>query len=532
MKFMKFMHAKEDRPTPPEVYNFRLYLTVIGLATALIVFGYDTSFIGTTQTLPSYKRDFGLNTMTAKEADAFTSNVTSLFSAGAFWGALFMFVLLELLGRRLCVLLADFIFIVGAVLCTAAGGSKAMMYGGRVLSGVGVGGFVAVIPTYISELSPPAVRGRMTGCFETFYNFGSLVGFWINFGIVRHIDTNRSLAWRIPMGVQLIPVGIVALTIPFLKESPTWLLKKGRDQDALRALSFLRNLPVSHQYILEDVGFIKSQIAIEQSLTVRRGQTPTTWSTFRAAAKEATLKGMRNRFGLVAMLCLLQAWSGAVAINYYSPTIFTSIGLDDTTLWTGIYGVIKSGASIVYFSSLIDITGRKWPWITSSIGCAVCMYYIGAYVKIANPGDGNTQPPSEVAAGKGGAAAIMLFGFLWSFGANGLPLIIASEIFSPSVRSISGPWAGVNVWLWSFVVTKSIPSMFRAMGYGIYLWNGTVLTLSAVYAFFFVHETKGLRMDQMDRLFGAVGEREVAPSVVGEMVDGEKEVAVHMEHAV
>ncbi|KAJ9365700.1 general substrate transporter [Paecilomyces variotii] len=530
MMFMNFMHAKEDRPTPPEVYNWRLYFTVLGLSTALIVFGYDTSFIGTTQTQPSYKRDFGLNNMSTKDADAFTSNVTSLFSAGAFWGALFMFVLLEMYGRRISVLIADVTFILGAVISTASAGRKSMMYAGRVLSGIGVGGFVAVIPTYISELSPPAIRGRMTGFFETFYQVGSLVGFWINYGIERNVDTERSLAWRIPMGVQLIPVGIVALTIPFLTESPTWLLKKGKDEDALKALSFLRSLPATHQYVLEDVDFIKEQIAIERALTIRSGAKPTFWGSTKAAVKEATMKGMRNRFGLVAMLCLFQAWSGAVAINYYSPTIFTSIGLDNTTLWTGIYGVVKSGAAIIYFSFLIDITGRKWPWITSCIGCAICMYYIGAYIRIATPSDRATETSSQIAAGKGAAAAIMIFGFMWSFGANGLPLIIASEIFSPSVRSISGPWAGVNVWLWSFVVTKSLPSMFRAMGSGIYLWNGTILVLSAIFAFFCIHETKGLRMDQMDQLFGSVANKSV--ELNADAIDEEKVIAVQIEQPV
>ncbi|KAJ5627466.1 general substrate transporter [Penicillium herquei] len=502
----QYMRAKEDRPTPPEVYNFRLYFTVMAISMSLLVFGYDTSYIGTTLEIPSFTRDFGLDNMSSAEESATTSNLTSVFSVGAFFGSVLMFFIFEIFGRRVSLLIADCLAILGAILCTAANGNLAALYTGRVFSGFGVGGFVSVVPNYIAELSPPAVRGRMTGLFEAFYQMGSLVGFWINFGIKHHMDTERSITWRIPMAMQLIPVGIVALCFPILKESPTWLLKQGREEEAIKVFSFLRKLPVDHHYVREDVAFVKAQLEMEQALTSDGGRR-SLWTYLRSAFKEAKMKGMRNRFGLVIMMTIFQAWGGAVAINYYSPTIFRSIGLENTTLWTGVYGVIKSVSAIIYFIFFIEWAGRKWPWIISCIGCAMCMYYLGAYVKIVNPESGNPESASQDAAGKAAAAAIMLYGFMWSFGANGLPLIITSEIFTPSLRSVSGPFAGMCVWVWSFTVTKVEPYMFAGMGTdgcGVYLFFASMLILSAIYAYFYIHETKGLRMDQMDLLFGAV----------------------------
>lgn len=483
----------------------------MAISMSLLVFGYDTSYIGTTLEIPSFTRDFGLDGMSSSEKSATTGNLTSVFSVGAFFGSVLMFFVFELFGRRVSLLIADSFAILGAVVCTAANGNLGALYAGRVFCGLGVGGFVSVVPIYISELSPPAVRGRMTGLFEAFYQMGSLVGFWINFGIKHHIDTERSLAWRIPMAMQLIPVGIVALCFPVLKESPTWLLKQGREEEAAKTFSYLRKLPIDHHYIHEDLAFVKAQLELERALT-SEGEKHSLWQYLGAAFKEARMKGMRNRFGLVIMMTIFQAWGGAVAINYYSPTIFRSIGLENTTLWTGVYGVIKSVSAIIYFIFFIEAAGRKWPWIISCIGCAVCMYYLGAYVNIVNPMGGNLESPSDKAAGKGAAAAIMLYGFMWSFGANGLPLIIASEIFTPSLRSVSGPFAGVCVWLWSFIVTKVEPYMFDNMGmsgYGVYLFFGTMLICSASYAYFFIHETKGLRTDQMDTLFGAVNNQAI-----------------------
>ncbi|KAK0306621.1 hypothetical protein LTR54_009275 [Friedmanniomyces endolithicus] len=500
-----FQRAKEDRPTPPQVYNWRVYMSSLIVATGVMAYGYDSASIGTTITQTSFKRDFGIAHMTKAEQNSVSSNLTSIYSAGGFFGALFMFFSLELLGRKATLIISDVIFIIGAILCTTPTHQLGLIYAGRLFTGLGVGGIAAVCPIYISEIAPPAIRGRLTGFFESSYQIGAVIGFWINYGIVHNIPKDSSTAWRIPMGVQLIPAGLLALGLPFLRESPTWLLKRGRDEEAYKSLSYLRNLPIDHHYIAEDVGFVKGQIMHERAMTT--GDRPTFAAFIKGASKEALMKGMRNRFALVFFMFMWQGWSGAAAINHYSPTIFASVGLTDITLWTGVYGLIKALGSIIFFTFFVDTFGRKMPWIFSSLACAACQYYLAGYIAVANPSSpANLAHPSAstVAGGKAATAAIMIFGATWSFGANGLPWIISSEIFPSSLRSISGPWAGMSVWLWTFVVTKALPSMYTSMGYGVYVFFATMLVLASVYAWFFIYETKGLRIDQMDELFGFV----------------------------
>ncbi|GAB7358845.1 hypothetical protein MBLNU230_g4068t1 [Neophaeotheca triangularis] len=501
---MGFQRAKEDRPTPPEVYNWKVYAASLIISLGVMAYGYDSAFIGTTITQESFERDFGLVDMSESEKNSVSSNLTSIYSAGGFFGALFMFFSLELLGRKMTVIISNAIFIVGAILCTVPTDQLGLVYAGRLLTGLGVGGIAAVCPIYTSELAPPAIRGRLTGFFESSYQIGAVIGFWINYGIVHNISPDKSMAWRIPMGVQLIPAGLLALGIPFLRESPVWLLKQARDEQAFKSLSFYRNLPIDHIYIAQDVAFIKGQIDHERSVTT--GNRPTFGAFLKGAIKESSMKGMRNRFALVFIMFMWQGWSGAAAINYYSPTIFTSIGLTDVTLWTGVYGLIKAGGSIIFFTFFIDTFGRKWPWIISSLCCAGCQYYLAGYIALGNPQPGVEQSASTVAGGKAATAAIMIFGAAWSFGANGLPWIISSEIFPSSLRSISGPWAGMSVWLWTFIVTKALPSMYTSMEYGVYIFFATMLIFAAIYAFFFIQETRGLRMDQMDEIFGFLRE--------------------------
>lgn len=125
------------------------------------------------------------------------------------------------------------------------------------------------------------------------------------------------MAWRIPMGVQLIPAGLLALGIPFLRESPTWLLKHDHEEKAYKVLSYYRNLPPDHVYIAQDVAYVQSQVEGERALT--GGVRPTFGSFIKAALRECCMKGMRNRFLLVFIMFMWQGWSGAAAINYYSP---------------------------------------------------------------------------------------------------------------------------------------------------------------------------------------------------------------------
>jgi MFS family permease len=157
-----FARAPEDRPTPQEVYNWKVYASALIISMGVMAYGYDSAFIGTTITQSSFKRDFGLNEMTASEQNSVNSNLTSicefisnranlvsklieeLDSAGGFFGALFMFASLEQLGRKWTVIISDAIFAVGAVMCTVATNQLGLMYAGRLLTGLGVGGIAAV----------------------------------------------------------------------------------------------------------------------------------------------------------------------------------------------------------------------------------------------------------------------------------------------------------------------------------------------------------------------------------------------------
>lgn len=123
---------------------------------------------------------------------------------------------------------------------------SAYLDAGRVLTGLGSGAITATVPSYIAELSIVSIRGILTGLFEICYQAGTVIGFWINYGISQHIDDSSPITYRLPFAFQLIPAGLLFAGGFMLHESPLWLMRKGRNEEAYKALEELRKLPRHH----------------------------------------------------------------------------------------------------------------------------------------------------------------------------------------------------------------------------------------------------------------------------------------------
>lgn len=133
--------------------------------------------------------------MTAAHVNLLSANIVSCYQAGAFFGALLAYVTAFYMGRVSGIAFFATVFIVGAGLMCGANGERglALIYVGRVLAGVGVGGASNLSPIYISEISPPAIRGRLVCMFELGWQIGGLVGFWINVSYFPNISDFEDL---------------------------------------------------------------------------------------------------------------------------------------------------------------------------------------------------------------------------------------------------------------------------------------------------------------------------------------------------
>jgi hypothetical protein len=138
--------------------------------------------------------------------------------------------------------------------------------------------------------------------------------------------------WRVPIGFQLVPVGLMVLLLPVLKESPRWLATKHRDEEALVNLAWIRKTSVDDPDT--QLEFVEIQAAIREEEDKTAG----------ASWREVFAKGNRVRFIMAFVIFTLQQWSGQNSISYYAPIIFNAIGFKGshtTLLASGIYGIVK-----------------------------------------------------------------------------------------------------------------------------------------------------------------------------------------------
>lgn len=156
------------------------------------VVGYDTAVIGGTIALDSFRADFDIVDTGDSERDIVQGNIVSSFQAGCFFGALLTFPSADKLGRRITILIAAVVFIVGGTLMTAARGSLNIIIAGRAIAGLGIGSTSMCVPVYISETASPSIRGQLVGIFEIASQGGGMLGFWINYATAETIPSSSS----------------------------------------------------------------------------------------------------------------------------------------------------------------------------------------------------------------------------------------------------------------------------------------------------------------------------------------------------
>ncbi|KAH8745746.1 general substrate transporter [Hyaloscypha finlandica] len=492
---------------PKEIYNWRVYILAIVSSMGAFMFGYDLAFIGTAITLKPFIRDFGLKGASAERSDAFAANIVSLLQAGCFFGSLIAAPLGDKLGRRITLMITGVVFCLGSLMQTVSFGSTTAMFVGRAIGGLGVGAASMLVPLYVAEISPPSIRGRLVGIYEMGVQIGTCIGFWINYGVTKHVAAT-STQWRVPFAVQLIPGGLLVLGMIFLPESPRWIARfRGRDE-AVAALAKLRNLPVDHEYVAEEIYRVIDQIDQERLATHGKGLI--------AEFREMAMPGNRNRITIGVVIFIFMQMAGSNAINYYSPRIFKSIGLTGSNtglISTGVYGIVRLIAITITMYWIVDRFGRTKLLIVGSALAAVAMYSIGGIVK-HNPISATAKPAGVTASGYGAAVMVYVFAVAFCLSWAGVPWIYCSEIFPLRIRSLCVAICTATHWLLNFVIARSVPYMLTNIGYGTYFVFAACMTLAVPFVYFFVPETKGLSLEDMDALFGVPGaDRHLFPRI-------------------
>ncbi|KAJ3533336.1 hypothetical protein NM208_g6030 [Fusarium decemcellulare] len=511
---MRNIFSVKDNPNdqvPREVYGYRPYLLAFSASWACMypnptpavslpmltdkaaMYGYDSAFIGGTLNLSSFQRTFGLDTASDSAKADLSSNIVSTFQGGAFFGCASSFFLAERFGRRPTLIISAVIFSIGAALQMI--GRLDCLYAGRALTGWGVGASAMILPVYVSECSPALIRGRLVGTFEIMLQVALVFGFWVNYGVNKNISPDGNKQWHIPVAVQFVPAALLIIFMIPMIESPRWLVSRGRLQDARKTLSWVRNLPEDHAFIDHEMSMIETAIEHELASTRQTGN-------LRQLVSELFQPGVRGRVVLSCGLVTFQNFTGINAINYYSPTIFKSIGFTGTSvglLATGIFGIVKMAATMLYAMLLVDKLGRRPLLLIGGVGSGLAMFYLAGYSKVS--GSFEHIPPMDAGA-KTAVAMVYIYAIFYGMSWNGIPWLFTSEVIPNRVRTLGMAFCICIQWVTQFIIVYSLPHMVLGITYGTFLFFGSCTVLAILFAWFFIPETKGVQLEDMDLLFG------------------------------
>lgn len=225
------------------------------------LFGYDQGVFGGVIVTPDFLNTLGIN------GDASTQGtVTAIYDIGCFFGAIAAYFMGDLLGRKKSVLLGTTIMSIGAILQITCY-SVAQCIVGRVVAGIGNGINTATAPPWQAETSKASWRGKLI-VIELILNIGGFcLSNWVTYGFSK-VD-NGALQWRLPLALQFIFIVILYATVPWLPESPRWLVAKGRYDEAEQILADCEGTEIEDPYVQTELGEIKFAAAYEKEHAVR-----------------------------------------------------------------------------------------------------------------------------------------------------------------------------------------------------------------------------------------------------------------------
>ncbi|CAG7926252.1 unnamed protein product [Penicillium olsonii] len=489
--------SSEAKTDPREIFNLRLLYLLVAVAWGGSFYGFDTGNIGGILTLPSFKNAFGLNDVSQAEQDNRKGTIASMLAAGGSAGALLAAPTSDYIGRKWSVFGWGLIFVIGAAMQMVA--DYDVLLAGRFIAGMGVGASSMLTPQFLAENSPKSVRGSMTATYNLMIVTSLMLAFWVNYGVAKWSFPGveyDDMQWRTAMGIQIIPGGLLCLMIPFVPETPRYLINHGKTEEGLKNICKLRKLPADHEYVQTEYREIMAQVRHEQEAF----QGHNYWVVLKDVF---STRSNFQRFFLCIMLFLFHKFTGTDSLNYYAPEIFEMIGVkggSTSLLTTGVYGVVKTVVSLLYVGYLVDRIGRRLPLLVGATLQATSMLYLALYLRFAgastsSPGNGTP------AGGIVGIIFIYVYAFGWSFGHSVACYVVAAEVFPTRIRSFCMSICFFVNWIVDYGITRATPNMITEMGWGTFLLYAMLTYSGVIFIYFCLPEMKGRSMESMDDLF-------------------------------
>jgi sugar porter (SP) family MFS transporter len=436
----------------------RILFWSITSALAGFLFGFDTVVIsGAEQTIQSL---WSLSPEVHGVAMASALYGTVVGSLLGGWPA-------DRLGRRATLLWVGILYVVSAVGCAYAWNVQSLI-AARVIGGLGIGISTVAAPLYISEIAPPAYRGRLAGMFQFNIVFGILVAFASNAllsGLGEH-------AWRWMLGVAAFPSLVYTLMCFGLPESPRWLI--GRKGDRAAGIEVLK---------LIEPEASSAEIAAHADAILEA-------SSERVVSHGFWSARLRVPILLAILIAFFNQLSGINAVLYFAPRIFELTGLGEQTALLQSIGIGVTNLVFTFVGLwLIDRLGRRTLLYIGSVGYILSLG-LTAWAFF-------TQHYAIV------PACIFAFIAAHAVGQGAVIWVFISEIFPNRHRAEGQALGSFTHWIFAALLTTFFPTMVTAFAPGyVFLFFCGMMVLQLIWVAVMVPETKGVPLEEMQKRLG------------------------------
>ncbi|CAI4049352.1 hypothetical protein SUVZ_13G1490 [Saccharomyces uvarum] len=483
----KSEYNKVELPQKPITAYWTVICLCLMIAFGGFVFGWDTGTISGFVNQSDFKRRFGQmkSDGTYYLSDVRTGLIVSIFNIGCAVGGLTLGRLGDIYGRKIGLMCVILVYIVGIVIQIASTDKWYQYFIGRIISGMGVGGIAVLSPTLISETAPKHIRGTCVSFYQLMITLGIFLGYCTNYGTK---DYSNSIQWRVPLGMNFAFAIFMIVGMLMVPESPRFLVEKGRYEDAKRSLARSNKVTIEDPSILAEMDTIRANVEVE------RLAGNASWGEL-FSSKGAILP----RVIMGIMIQSLQQLTGNNYFFYYGTTIFNAVGMKDSFQTSIVLGIVNFASTFVALYT-VDKFGRRKCLLGGSAFMAICFVIFSTVGVTSLYPNGKDQPSSK---GAGNVMIIFTCLFIFFFAISWAPIayVIVSESYPLRVKNRAMAIAVGANWIWGFLIGFFTPFITSAISFSYgYVFMGC-LVFSFFYVFFFVCETKGLTLEEVNEMY-------------------------------
>jgi len=393
--------------------------------------------------------------------------VNGALAAGAIIGALLVIKLADGLGRRRTIIVAATVFALGTVGCTFAPTFETLV-AFRFIVGIAVGASSATVPTYLAELAPGKVRGLLSSLNQLMIVSGILIAYIVDAAL------SDSANWRAMIAAAIIPAVVLLVGMLRMPETPRWLLKNGREDEARAVLTST----LQGQGVDEEFNEIKEVIRLD-------GQQA------KGTLRDLGAKWVRPALVVALILAVGQQFSGVNAVNTYAPIMFQNLGYGASAalLAAVVLGIVKVLFTVGEMF-VVDRWGRRPLLQVGGLLMAGTLIVLGLCVTLIT--DTSVIGPITL-------VLLILFLAGYELGWGAVVWVMIGEVFPLRVRGIGTGTASVVLWAATFTITFVFPVMYTGLGLAGAAWIfAAVCVVLVLLVTKFVPETKGRTLEQIE----------------------------------